>query len=99
MILIYSTFANTKEARKVSELLLKKKLIACATVIPSESSYLWNGTIKHEKEVICIMKTVKEKWLAAKKEIEKNHPYDIPCILKIDAEANQAYELWMKKET
>ncbi|NOQ55699.1 MAG: divalent cation tolerance protein CutA [Nanohaloarchaea archaeon] len=34
-----------------------------------------------------------------KSEIEKIHPYDVPCIMRIDVKANESYENWIKIET
>ena len=32
-------------------------------------------------------------------EIEKVHPYETPCIMKFNVEANEAYEEWIEKES
>ena len=31
-----------------------------------------------------------------RKEVEKIHPYDVPCIMKFDVEANTSYENWIR---
>lgn len=47
MIQIQWTCATTQEARKGATLLLEKRLIACANIIPQvESLYLWKGVIE-----------------------------------------------------
>jgi periplasmic divalent cation tolerance protein len=98
-ILIYVTHKNLKEAKKVAEHLLKKRLIACANFVPIESSYLWKGKIESGKEVVSLLKTKKENWLKVKKEVEKIHPYDIPCIIKLEVESNNPFAQWIKRET
>lgn len=98
-IIIYITHKNLKEAKKVAEFLLEKRLIACVNYFPIESSYWWNGKIENSKEIVSLVKTKKENWNKVKKEVEKIHPYDVPCIMKIEVGANEKYANWIKKET
>ena len=98
-ILIYVTHKNLKEAKKVADFLLRKKLIACVNYFPIESAYWWKGKIENSKEIVSLLKTKKENWNKVKEEIEKSHPYETPCIIKIEAEANKDYAKWINKET
>ena len=98
-IIIYITHKNLKEAKKVAGYLLEKRLIACANFFPIESAYWWNGKIESGKEIVSIVKTKKENWNKVKKEVEKIHPYDVPCIIKLEVESNKAYADWIQKET
>lgn len=97
--IIYVTHENITEAKKISDHLLNKKLIACANFIPIEAAYWWNGTIESENEIVSILKTRNELWEKVKKEIETIHPYDVPCIMKLQVEANDSYEQWIREET
>jgi periplasmic divalent cation tolerance protein len=99
MILLYVTHKNSSAARKVVDHLLAKKLIACANFFPIQSCYFWNGHKEKSKEIVTLLKTRKELWRAVEKEIKHIHPYDVPCIMKIDATANIEYEAWIEKET
>ena len=98
-ILIYVTHESEKSAKKIVSHLLQKKLIACANLFPITSSYWWKGKIEDSKEIVSLLKTKKENWEKVKSEIEKIHPYETPCIMKLDAEANESYESWVKGET
>ncbi len=98
-IIIYITHKSLKEAKKVAEHLLEKKMIACVNYFPIQSSYWWNGKIENAKEIVSLVKTKKENWTKIKKEVEKIHPYDVPCIMKIEVEANGDYARWIEKET
>ena len=97
-IFIYITNPNLKEAKKVAKHLLENKLIACANIFPSKSIYRWEGKIVQEKEYILLVKTTEEKYEKVKSEVEKVHSYEIPCIIKIPAEANKKYLSWIKNE-
>ena len=99
MIIIYTPFPDEANAEKVSRMLLEKKLVACTNIFPSSSSYWWKEKIENSTEFIVFAKTSEEKAEKAERIIKKNHPYDLPAIIKIKAEANQEYENWIKKET
>ena len=98
MVLIYVTCKDGREAKGIAVHLLKKRLIACANVIPIKSFYWWQGEIANSAENLLIAKTMSKKFKDAEKEIKKVHSYNVPCILRIDATANKEYEKWMEYE-
>ncbi|MBK7873804.1 MAG: divalent-cation tolerance protein CutA [Saprospiraceae bacterium] len=97
-IVIYITHSSEAEAKRVSDHLLQQKLVACANIFPINSAYWWQGQIQYEGEWVSIVKTTLENWEKVKFEVEKIHPYDVPCIMKIEVEANNAYEQWIRDE-
>ena len=99
MISIYITCKDEKEAVKISEHLLKKRLIACSNMFPIKSMYWWDKKIVNDNEIVILAKTSNKKYEQIKKEVKKLHSYDVPCILKFDVEANREYEEWVEKET
>ena len=94
-IFVYITNPDERHAKYVAEHLLKKKLIKCANYFPIKSSYWWNGKIANEKEYVLIVKAKKSNWSKIKNEVKKMHHYKIPCIIKIDAEANKEFGEWI----
>jgi len=94
-VFIYTTASSKEEAQKITRHLLKKKLIACANIFPITSVYEWKGKIRDQGEVAMILKTLKTKSAAVKKEIEQIHSYDVPCIAEIDVKVNDAYARWI----
>lgn len=98
-IIIYITHPNLKEAKKVAETLLRDKLIACVNYFPIESAYWWQGKIENAKEIVSLVKTRKENWTKVRKAVEAMHPYQTPCIMKLEVESNPSYADWIKKET
>lgn len=98
-IIIYVTHENIEEAKKITNYLLDKKLIACSNFLPIEANFWWNNKIDSTNEIVSILKTKKENWDIVKDEIEKLHPYKIPCIMKIKVKANESYEDWIESET
>ena len=98
-IYIYITNPSKEEARKVAMHLVKKKLIACANIYDSVNSiYPWKGKIADEEECILIAKTTGANFDRVKGEVERIHPYTIPCIVKIPVSSNAKYFEWVKSE-
>ena len=98
MTLAYITCKDQKEAEKISRHLLEKRLIACSNMFPVKSMYWWQGKIQNDDEVVIMAKTNEKNFSKVKAEAKKLHSYQIPCILKIDAEANKDYDDWAGKE-
>lgn len=98
MALIYITCASEEEAVKISRRLLDKRFIACANIHPIRSLYRWQGKMQDEKEFVVMAKTKHGIFNKIKQEVRKIHSYDVPCILKIDAEANEEYSKWVDEE-
>ena len=97
MTIIYITCKDEKEAVKISKHLLNKKLIACSNMHPIRSMYWWNNKIEDEKEFVIIAKTLDKSYEKIKEEVSKLHSYDVPCVLKINAEASESYDKWVKE--
>lgn len=96
-IMVYITHATEKVALKVSNYLVEQKFAACANVFPIKSIYWWKAAIQAENEWVSIVKTIPENWISLKSEVEKIHPYEVPCIIKFEVEANEAYEKWIRE--
>ena len=60
-----------EEAKKVSEHLLNKKLIACVNYFPIESAFWWNDKIDKSNEIVSLVKSRKENWDKIKDEVKK----------------------------
>ena len=96
LILIYTTFSSTEEARFIAEKLLSKKLVACVNIFPEVSSlYLWKGKINNSCEVVAIMKSKSDQAEEIIKEIEAIHSYAQPVIAVLPIEnANKSFTNW-----
>lgn len=95
--MIYITARDLKEARRISQALLDKKLIACANIIPKiESGFWWKGRIEkcNESAIICKTKNKLVKEVIA--EVKKNHSYDVPDIIEIPIKSgNRDFLRWI----
>jgi periplasmic divalent cation tolerance protein len=96
IVMVYVSFPTEEKAQEIARSLLDKNLIACAMMVPGKSIYRWNGAIECDAEIMTIFKTMESCFDDFKKELESLHPYQIPCILKIESVvANDAYKTWM----
>ena len=99
-LLCFVTCKNIAEARKIAKTLLKKRLVACANIVPKiESHYWWKGKMEQGSEAMLILKTRKELKPKVLQEIEKMHSYKLPVVEFIEAKASKAVEKWIEKET
>ena len=96
MIIIYTTFPKLSEAQKISELLIKNKLAACANIFPIGSVYKWDGKIVKEKEFGVFIKTKKNNFKKVEQFILKHHSYKTPCIIQIPVQKiTPKYKNWL----
>lgn len=98
-IIIYITHKDMADAKRVAEALLRDHLIACVNYFPIESAYWWKGEITSAGEIVSLVKTRPENWDKVHAAVEALHPYEVPCIMKLDVSANQAYVDWIYEET
>ena len=93
--LIYVTHPDEPTARKISDQLLAERHIACSNIFPAASSFWWKNEIAHDAEFVSILKTTIENWAAVERRVLEMHPYEIPCLVKMEVSANAAYENWI----
>lgn len=99
VLLIYITHESEAEAQRIAKQLLEARLVACANIFPIQSAYWWQGALENGNEWVSIVKTTPEKWEAVQETVLQVHPYTTPCIIKIEATANEAYAAWIRQET
>lgn len=98
-IAVYVTHSSSEEAKKIADHLLHQRLIACYHLFPVESTFWWHEKIDMAGEFVTLLKTRKENWHVIQEEIRKAHPYEVPCMMKIEVEANPEYEKWLFDNT
>ena len=99
-VLIISTYPNKKSILKISNELVKNKIVACVNISKIDSVYSWNGKIQNSSEYIAIFKTITKNKIKLKKKITETHPYDVPEIAEIDVTSiNKSYLNWLIEST
>ena len=100
-IVVLITCPDTKEAEKISNILLKDRLAACVNIVPDlKSHFWWAGRLHNAEEVLLIVKT-KEKLL---KEVvgivKKHHQYENPEVIALPIiGGSKEYTRWIDEET
>ncbi len=91
------TVPNMEEARRISEALVKERLVACSNIVSGvESIYRWEGEVQSDAEVLCIFKTRKALFGALRDRVLELHSYDVPEVIAMDIIAgNRAYLEWL----
>lgn len=83
-ILVIVTAKDKKEAKKIAQALLKKKLVACANIIEGVSSFFWWETkIDSAKEAIVFLKTKRSLFEKIRRIVRSLHSYEVPEIIAL----------------
>jgi periplasmic divalent cation tolerance protein len=96
-IIVFVTTANKAEAEKISQALLKERLIACANIInPVTSFFFWSGKIERAEECLVVMKSRRDLFLELAERLKGLHSYEVPEVLALPiVEGSEKYLAWM----
>ncbi len=99
VLIVFTTFANVEDARRVVRSLVEERLAACGTVLPGAMSiYQWQGAIHEEPEVQVLLKTSAERVEALQSRLVDLHPYETPEFFALPAgQVYPAYGDWLAK--
>ena len=97
LTLIYVIFGSWSEAQDAAKHLLSQKLIACANIWEIDSLYTWQDKIQENKEFVLLGKTTMYNYQKVETEIKQIHSFEVPCIIKVPAEAEQVFNSWVHK--
>lgn len=98
--IIVTTVATREQARALARSLVEARLAACAQISEIESLYRWQGAIEQEAEFRVVFKTTAERQAAAMAAIAGQHPYELPAIHALAADAvDPRYAAWVAGET
>ncbi len=93
------TAPNAKEADKISREIVRGKLAACASCIPSvRSRYWWKGKIEECSETLLIVKTKKSLVNKLVMKVKSVHSYSVPEVIALPiGSGNPDYLRWIKE--
>jgi periplasmic divalent cation tolerance protein len=95
------TAPDIKVARHLAREALRRRLAACANLIPRiESHYWWQGKMEQGGEVLILFKTRAVHLAKLEKLIVKEHPYETPEFVAVELTGgNKRYLDWLARET
>ncbi len=96
--LVLVTAPDLKTARRLARAALRKRLIACANLVPKvESHYWWQGRVEQGAEVMLLLKTTVGRLADLEKLVVAQHPYDTPEFVVLGVKGgNKKYLDWWK---
>ena len=93
------TCDSWQEAQRIVDMLLEKKLIACAEFLPIKSKYHWKGTLEEADEIKLIMESAAHLFETVEKEVAKLHSYETFVLQSIAIEKlSQSAAIWWEKQ-
>jgi len=95
MISVHTTVPDEETARRMSRELVGERVAACVNYHAVSSVYRWEGEVIEEKEYALDIKTALG-YEEARERIAEKHPYDVPAVLRVETEANDAYDGWVE---
>lgn len=98
-LVFYVPCPDEATALRLSEQMVGQQLAACANIFPIKSLYVWQDELQKDQEWVCLLKTRPELENALEVAVTSLHPYELPCILRYEARANEAYETWIRERT
>lgn len=75
MILVYITLNTMEEGQRLAHLLMERKLTNCVNFHPITCTYLWEGKVTTEPEVVALVKTRAEHFEAVAAAVKETVPY------------------------
>ena len=95
-MIVFVTCGSDEEARKISELLVRERVAACANVAEIESVFEWKGKLENQAEKLLIIKTIQSRYGELERLVKANHSYECPEIMAIEVRhASKEYENWL----
>ena len=100
-MIVLVTASNRQEAMRIADAVVRKKLAACANLVPSVTSiFRWNGQIQKSREALLIIKTSARRYPALEGLVKSMHSYEVPEIIGLNIEKGlRPYLEWVHEET
>ncbi len=95
VVLMLTTVASEEDAERLSRLLVDQQLAACVTRTQVASVYRWDGAVQSDSEFQLVIKTMEKLRPAVERAVLERHPYDLPELVVVPAEASDAYGAWV----
>jgi periplasmic divalent cation tolerance protein len=100
-VVVLVTAPSLKVARALAGEALKRRLVACANLVPGlESHYWWEGKLERSREVLMVMKTAATRVPSLRELILEEHPYDTAEFVVVGIqEGSRRYLDWIRSAT
>jgi periplasmic divalent cation tolerance protein len=97
-VIVLTTLSASTDAVAFSRVLVSDRLAACVNVLPAMTSlYWWKGAIEEDREQQLVIKTTSDRIAAIEARFRELHPYELPELVVLSAEASNAYLAWIRE--
>lgn len=101
ILLVLTTLPDRSTAEALAQTLVDTRLAACVNVLAScRSFYHWQGALEVADEVLLIIKTSDDRYVAVEAAIRAQHPYDLPEVIALPVAGGlPEYLAWASAQT
>ena len=95
MILVYITLNTMEEGQRLAQVLIERRLTNCVNFHSITCTYLWEGQITTEPEVVALVKTAAHHFAAVAAVVKETVPYT-NFVGQIDVpQVNDEFAAWL----
>lgn len=100
-VLIYGTFANAEEAKRIGHAIVQQRLAACVNIFPPITSiYEWNGKREEATETPMLIKTRAGRTAEVIARVQALHSYETPALLTLAVDGGSAdFIAWLMSQS
>lgn len=100
-IVVLITTPSKAEGERIGQILVEKKLAACANIFsPISSIFSWQGKVCREEEALMIIKSRRDCFVPLAEEVKRHHSYSVPEIIALPlVEGALDYLKWIRENT
>lgn len=93
---VYVAVRDAAEAERLGEGAVRRKLAACASHWPIQSTYWWNGKLERSTEQAVLLRTSGKRLGALFTWLAREHSYEVPDIVELSvSRVHEPYLNWL----
>ncbi len=98
---VLTTVPDQAVARTLAEAVVGEGLAACVSLVPGVLSvYRWHGELRHDAEILLVIKTTEARAVELRERLVALHPYEVPEVFCLAVEdAHEPYLAWVREES
>ena len=100
-LIVITNCPDEETANHIALAVVEARLAACVNILPRvQSIYRWQGAVESAVEVPLLIKTTRARYAALEAALAEAHPYELPEIVAVQADAGLPGWLdWVGNET
>ena len=95
MVLVYITLNTMEEGQRLAQVLIERKLTNCVNFHPITCTYVWEGKMTTEPEIVTLVKTRAEHFDAVAAAVKETIPYTNFVGQVGVSRVNEAFDAWL----